>query len=69
MTEQKETDAQVELDFEAIVEEHQGFVYNLTGSWEITPTPKRQPRTPFLRPIEITIASVGRPRLPPGFTA
>ena len=30
MTERKETEAQVELEFEAIVEEHQGFVYNLT---------------------------------------
>ena len=30
MTERKETEAQVELEFEAIVEEHQAFVYNLT---------------------------------------
>ena len=30
MTEQMETEAQVALEFEAIVEEHQGFVYNLT---------------------------------------
>ncbi len=30
MTEQQETEAQVALEFEAIVEEHQGFVYNLT---------------------------------------
>ena len=30
MSEQKETETQDALDFEAIVEEHQGFVYNLT---------------------------------------
>ena len=30
MTEQMETDSQVALEFEAIVEEQQGFVYNLT---------------------------------------
>ena len=30
MTEQQETEAQIALEFEDIVEEHQGFVYNLT---------------------------------------